>query len=310
MACAQETSALLRGLIVRSQSGFFSVQTEAGLFECHLRGKLKRGERSGDLAAIGDWVWVRPLDERRGVIEAVEPRQRKIARMAPTPRGEYEQIIIANPDQAVFVFACEQPKPRFGMLDRFLVIAEKENIPAIIVANKVDLVGIEQAHALFGHYEPIGYPVLYTSAKSGYGLAELRQCLKGKVSVLTGPSGSGKTSLLNAIQPGLGLEVREVSRATGKGTHTTVVSQMFPLQEGGYIADTPGLKSLALWDVTPDELDGYFPELRPLVSACQFSDCTHIHEPKCAVLQAVAEGKVHPARYESYVRMRLGEELA
>jgi ribosome biogenesis GTPase len=194
------------------------------------------------------------------------------------------------------------------MLDRFLVIAEKEGIAAVIVANKIDLVGLEQAQELFGHYTPIGYPVIYTSVKSGHGLEELRQCLKGKLSVFAGPSGAGKTSLLNAIQPGLGLEVRQVSRATGKGTHTTVASQMFPLQEGGYVADTPGLKSLALWDITPDELDGYFPEIRPLVAECQFSDCTHIHEPNCAVLKAVAEGRVHPARYESYIRMRLGEE--
>jgi ribosome biogenesis GTPase len=298
----------LRGQIIRRQSGFFTVQTDSGILECRLRGRLKRGEYLGDLAAIGDWVQVRPLDGQRGVIEAIEPRQRMIARMAPTPRGEYQQIIIANPDQAVFVFACEEPKPRFRMLDRFLVIAEKEGIAAVIVANKIDLVGLEQAQELFGHYTPIGYPVIYTSAKSGHGLEELRQCLKGKLSVFAGPSGAGKTSLLNAIQPGLGLEVRQVSRATGKGTHTTVASQMFPLQEGGYVADTPGLKSLALWDITPDELDGYFPEIRPLVAECQFSDCTHIHEPNCAVLKAVAEGRVHPARYESYIRMRLGEE--
>lgn len=308
MPNTQKSSTTLRGLVVRTQSGFFTVQTDMGIFECRLRGKLKRGEYLGDLAAIGDWVQVRPLDGQRGVIEAIEPRQRVIARMAPTPRGEYQQIIVANPDQAVFVFACEEPKPRFRMLDRFLVIAEKENIAALIVANKVDLVGLEQAQDLFGHYTPIGYPVIYTSARTGYGLEDLRQCLKGKLSVFAGPSGAGKTSLLNAIQPGLGLEVRQVSRATGKGTHTTVTSQMFPLQEGGYVADTPGLKSLALWDITPDELDGYFPEIGPLVAECQFSDCTHSHEPNCAVLKAVAEGRVHPARYESYLRLRLGEE--
>ncbi len=308
MRSTQNALTNLRGLVIRAQSGFFRVQTESGTLECQLRGKLKHGEIKGDIVAIGDWVTVRLVDDRRGVIEEVEPRHRLIARMAPTPRGEYQQIIIANPDQLVLVFACAEPRPRLRMLDRFLVISEKEGIPAIIVANKVDLVGLGEAQELFGHYTPIGYSVIYTSAKTGFGLDALRQCLKAKISAFTGPSGVGKTSLLNAIQPGLGLEVREVSRATGKGTHATVVSQMFPLEGGGYIADTPGLKSLALWDITPDEIDGYFPEIRSLVSKCQFSDCTHIHEPNCAVREAVANGEVHPARYESYVRLRLGED--
>jgi ribosome biogenesis GTPase len=243
------------------------------------------------------------------MIEAVEPRQHLLSRMAPTPQGEYQQIIIANPDQTVFIFACARPEPHLGMLDRLLVMAEKQGIPALVVANKVDLVDTAQAQALFSRYEHLGYPLIYTSAKSGLGIPELAAKLRGKLSVFAGPSGVGKSSLLNSIQPGLGLAIRSVSQATEKGKHTTVVRQLIPLKGGGYVADTPGLKALALWDIRPEELDGYFPELRGLVAGCQFSDCTHVHEPGCAVLAALARGEVHPERYASYVRMRLGQDV-
>lgn len=299
---------MLKGLITRSQSGFFWVQTEQGMYICRLRGRLKQGPRSGDLAAIGDHVQISLLPDGSGIIEKVEPRQRAIVRLDPRPQGLYQQVLLANPDQAVFVFACAQPDPRLRMLDRFLVIAEKQGIPAIIVANKVDLVGPERARQIFGLYPPLGYAVIYTSAKSGMGLEELRAHLHGKISALAGPSGVGKSSLLNAIQPGLGLAVREISEAMGKGRHTTVVRQMFPLEGGGYVADTPGWKSLALWDTRPEELDGYFPELAPLVAHCQFSDCTHIHEPGCAVRAALQAGKIHPQRYDSYLRLRAGQD--
>lgn len=298
----------MRGLIVRSQSGFYTVETTAGSYSCQLRGRLKRGKRLGDIVAVGDWVEFSPLHGGAGVIEAVEPRQRLLSRLAPTPQGEYQQILIANPDQAVFVFACANPEPHLGMLDRLLVVAEKQGLPALVVANKVDLVDFEQAQALFSHYEPLGYPLIYTSAKNKFGLLELAENLSGKVSVLAGPSGAGKSSLLNCIQPGLGLAVRSVSQATHKGRHTTVVRQLFPLEGGGYVADTPGLKALSLWDIQPEELDGYFPELRKFVAECQFSDCTHMHEPGCAVQAALGRGEVNPDRYASYVRMRLGQD--
>ncbi|HEY5574968.1 MAG TPA: ribosome small subunit-dependent GTPase A [Anaerolineales bacterium] len=296
------------GLITRTQSGFFTVKTEEGTLVCQLRGRLKQGAREGDIAAIGDRVQVTRTDANTGLIEEIEPRERMISRMAPTPRGEYRQIIIANPDQILYVFACADPEPRMRMLDRFLVTAEEQDVPPLIVANKVDLIGIEEARQLFNRYEKVGYPVLYTSAKSGYGINHLDEQLSDKISALAGPSGAGKSSLLNALQPGLGLEVKEVSQATGKGTHTTVVSVMFPLKGGSYVADTPGLKALALWDIEPEELDGYFPEIRRRVADCQFSDCTHVHEPGCAVKEAVKQGEIHPERYESYVRMRLEEQ--
>ncbi|MBU4224673.1 MAG: ribosome small subunit-dependent GTPase A [Chloroflexi bacterium] len=296
------------GLIIRAQSGFFSVQTAGAVLTCQLRGRLKQGPRRGDLAAVGDRVQVARLADGTGMIESVEARSQALIRLDPRPKGVYQQVILANPDQAVFVFACANPNPHMRMLDRFLVIAEKQGIPAIIVANKIDLVGLDQAEALFGYYPSLGYPVIYASVKSSEGVELLRAQLRGKVSALAGPSGVGKSSLLNAIQPGLGLAVREVSAAINKGRHTTNVRQLFPLEGGGYVADTPGMRSLALWDTEPEELDGYFPEIAPLVQQCQFNDCTHSHEPGCAVRAAVADGHVRPERYESYLRLRAGEE--
>ena len=275
-----------------------------GLILCQLRGKLKRGRAQGDIAAIGDRVQIKVLPDGSGVIEKVEARERAIVRLDPRPQGEYRQILLANPDQAIFVFACAHPNPRLKMLDRYLVIAEKQNVPAWIVANKIDLV--QDPKTIFGLYDAIGYRVLYTSTKIKVGLDELKDILTGRVSALAGPSGVGKSSLLNAIQPGLGLAVNEVSAAVNKGKHTTVTRQMFRLEGGGYVADTPGWKSLALWDTEPEELDGYLPELRDLVQHCQFSDCTHTHEPGCAVRAALKEGKIQPERYESYLRLRSG----
>ena len=273
-----------------------------------MRGRLKQGRRLGDIIAVGDRVEITTLPDEEGIIEAIEPRLRMLSRMAPTPRGEYQQIIIANPDQAVFVFACARPELRPGMLDRFLVVAEKQHIPVLIVANKVDLVGMTQAELRFSHYAALGYPLIYTSARSDQGIGELKEKLSGKLSVFAGPSGAGKSSLLNSIQPGLGLAVRSVSQVTEKGRHTTVVRQLFSLDSGGYVADTPGLKAMALWDIHPEELDGYFPEMRRLVDSCQFNDCTHTHEPGCAVLSAVERGDIHPERYASYVRMRMSQD--
>jgi ribosome biogenesis GTPase len=294
------------GLIVKAQSGFFWVNTGAGLIVCQLRGKLKQGKAKGDIAALGDKVDITILNDGSGTIDSVHERTQQIARLDPRPGGVYRQVLLANPDQAVFVFACAHPSPRLKMLDRFLVIAEKQQIPVLIAANKTDLV--EDPRSIFGMYDEIGYRVIYTSAKTGSGLEELRSRLQNKISAFAGPSGVGKSSLLNALQPGLGLAVNEVSEAVNKGRHTTVSRQLFPLDGGGYVADTPGWKSLGLWDTEPEEIDAYFPELRGLVENCQFSDCSHQHEPGCAVLAALKEGKIHQERYESFVRLRSGKD--
>ena len=308
---------LLPGLITKAQSGFFQVHTDQGDFTCHLRGKLKQQRRKTDLAAIGDRVEISLQEDGQGMIETVAPRTRVLSRQAPGGGGRggpkarglqgAEQVLVANPDQVAFVFACAQPAPHLRMLDRFLVMAEVNKLPAMICANKADLSTPEAARALFELYGGLGYPVVYTSAASGQGVEALRERLQGKITVLSGPSGVGKSSLLNALQPGLGLLARAVSGANAKGRHTTVHSELLPLDVGGYVADTPGIRSLGLWDVEPEELDGYFVEIEPYVEFCEFGDCTHLSEPGCAVRQAVVDGRIAPSRYDSYCRLRTGE---
>jgi len=265
--------------VIRSQSGFLTVETDAGEYICRLRGRLKKEDTTGDIAAVGDRVTITTSEDGTGMIDEVHERHSVFSRIRSGIKQEFRQIILANPDQLVAVFACAHPEPHLRMLDRFLVIAEKQHIDALIVANKIDLVTMKQARDIFGLYETLGYPVLYTSAHTGEGVDTLRDHLQGKISAFAGPSGVGKSSLLNAVQPDLGLHVRAVSEATSKGKHTTQVRELFPLDVGGYVADTPGIRTLALWDTEPEELDAYFVEMRDLVSECKFSDCTHTHEP-------------------------------
>lgn len=307
------------GLVIKTQSGFFTVQTDQGPVVCELRGRLKEEYRRRkaleevwtDICTIGDRVRISVGPSGAGQIHEVLPRVRALSRAAPSPQGrgynplDREQVIIANPDQAVYVFSIADPAPSLRKLDRLLVAAEAAQIPSIVIsANKLDLVDEDEAHEVFGLYEDIGYPVLYTSAVTGAGVEELRAVLTGKVSVLAGSSGVGKSSLLNAVQPGLGLAVKQVSAATTKGRHTTRHSELFALQGGGYVADTPGIRSIALWNVEPQELDGYFVEMRPYIGRCQFSDCTHFDEPGCAIVEAVEDDAITFERYESYLRLR------
>ena len=298
----------MRGLVTRLQASFYTVDVNKNIITCRLRGKHKQSRQNEDFIAVGDWVEVTPLDDGSGVIEDIYPREKAFFRLAPTARGDYKQILLANPDQVMLVFSCANPEPSMRMLDRFLVITEKQEIPVLIVANKVDLIGSQAAQELFSIYTAIGYEVLFTSAQAGLHIIELKEKLIGKISAFSGPSGVGKSSLLNQVQPDLGLRIGGLKDSSKKGKHTTVVRELFPLDEGGYVADMPGLRSLSLWDTEPEELDGYFPELRELVADCQFNDCTHIVEPGCAVKSALESGKVSPQRFESYVRLRAGDE--
>lgn len=297
-----------QGIVTRFQSGFYTIQANGRVITCVLRGKLKRRSVPGDVISIGDWVEFAELQDGSGVIEAIIPRKSELVRLDPTPKGAYRQILLSNADQIVPVFACASPAPHLRMLDRFLVIAEKQGLKAIIIANKTDLVSRREARSMFSIYPPLGYRVIYTSAVKNEGIDELREALTGRISALAGPSGVGKSSLMNRVQPGLGLNVGEISEQKDRGRHTTVVRELFPLKGGGYVADLPGLRKLSLWDTEPEELDGYFPELRELVKHCQFNDCAHYEEPGCAVIKAVEEGGVSPERYESYLRMRAGDE--
>ncbi|MGA9398302.1 MAG: ribosome small subunit-dependent GTPase A, partial [Anaerolineaceae bacterium] len=292
------------GLVLRVQSGFYRVLTGDGIITCRIRGKLKQGVQYSDLVAIGDRVQLTRLSKKEGVIELVQPRAKVFSRLDPRPQGVYEQVLLANPDQLLMVFACTQPDPHLRMLDRFLVIAEQQGIPPIIISNKCDLVGKKRAKELFGYYEPLGYRLIYTSAKTKEGIDEVREVLRGKISALTGPSGVGKSSLIACIQPGLDLRSGRISSATGKGMHTTEVRELYCLSESGYIADMPGLRALALWNIQPEELDGYFPEMRERIDACQYNDCSHRSEPGCSIRAAVTDGKIHPERYKSYLSMR------
>ncbi len=296
-------------MVVKAQSGFFTVETVDGRRTvCQIAGRLKKEKQDTDLVAAGDRVKFQINEDGSGTILEVDERERVLSRARPAPEKrniltDQEQILLANPDQIVIVFSIRRPRPSLRKLDRYLVVAEMNEIPVVICVNKVDLVEPGEAESVFQIYADIGYPLIYTSAHRGDGVVRLGEWLKDKISVLTGSSGVGKSSLLNAVQPGLGLRVRDVSQATDKGLHTTRHVELVPLSVGGYVADTPGIRALAVFDMEATELDGYFREIAPLVPYCQFSDCTHRHEPKCAVQAAVADGRVSAARYESYLRL-------
>jgi ribosome biogenesis GTPase / thiamine phosphate phosphatase len=316
-----------RGTVLGGTGGVWRVRTTTGEdVEASLRGRLKKadyGRREGGAMrrdtveaadrvlklAVGDRV-VLERDERDGAwaITEILPRTSRLARRAPGG-GHGERIVAANVDQVVVVFAAAKPEPHPRMLDRFLVIAEANDLAARIVINKVELVGEEVVRQRFAAYERAGYALHLTSAKAGIGMQLLHDTLAGRVSVLTGPSGVGKSSLVNALFPGVDLRVGEISESVNKGRHTTVGSHAHPLPDaaGGFIIDTPGLREVGMWSLPVEELGRYFPELRPFLEQCRFGDCAHDAEPDCAVRAAVAAGQVSRERYESYRKLR--EEL-
>ncbi len=300
----------LHGVIVRGHGLYYDVAidgSEGEILRCTLRGMLKRGRRRTDPAAVGDRVRATmttpetpETDPPEGVIEEIKPRVRALSRLA---RGtqDVEQVIVANPDQLIAVFAIHEPEPHPRLIDRFLLIAEARGLDSIICINKADLATDGDVEALAKPYIPAGYPIVTTSVRTGAGIDELKRMLAGKISAFAGPSGVGKSSLLNSIAPERAAErTGEVSQATGKGRHTTTWTTLFRVAPDTWVADTPGIRALRLWGVQPDELDRLYPEFRPHLGACYYADCRHMNEPDCAILAAVEAGDIHPARYESY----------
>jgi ribosome biogenesis GTPase len=257
-----------------------------------------------DPVAIGDVVEFLSAGDETGIITRVLPRRNHIARQDPGPRP-IEVVIASNLDYMVQVVAAAEPPPKWELVDRYLASAEKAEIPSLIVLTKCDLLRDASVEREAENYRKIGYPVLLTSSAAGQGIVELQAALHDKLAVFVGMSGVGKSSLLNALQPELALRVNQISLSTGKGKHTTTHLEMFDLDFGGRIVDTPGLKYLTLWDIEPDELADYMPEFRPFLGKCKFgADCSHEHEPHCAVKAAVEHGDISERRYKSYLRIK------
>jgi ribosome biogenesis GTPase / thiamine phosphate phosphatase len=289
--------------------GVYAVELGSGeVVEGRLRGRLKLEQRTGDRVVAGDEVMVVRQEDGGATIESVEPRRSELARRAPGKGSRRAKVLVANVDQVVVVVAAAEPEPRLRLIDRLLVLAESNEVPSLIIVNKVDLTTAGEVESLFAAYPIAGYPVIATSVATGAGIAELRAHLCDRNSVLTGPSGVGKSSLLNALEPGLKLRVGAISEAVRKGQHTTVSSLLIPLECGGYVADTPGLREVGLWRIEANELPRLFPEFRGLAEACRYgSNCTHVHEPRCAVKAAVERGEIDRGRYESFVAMSQDE---
>ena len=293
----------MQGRIIRVSGLQCLVEVERSHWQCEIRGRLKAGCRKTSSPVVaGDWVDVLPTAERTGVIEAVHPRSSKFSRGASGGRP-IEQILFVNMEQLVVVVAARQPRPQGGFIDRAIVMAIKGNLQPVVCVNKVDLVSEEAVGTLTAPYEALGYPIYRTSAVQGNGMDEFKEALINRSTAVVGQSGVGKSTLLNGVEPGLGLKTKEIMERHDRGRHTTTVVHLFKLQEGGYVADTPGVKELRLWGIKPAELETYYPELEPLRGQCQFGDCSHLHEPGCAVRAAVADGCIASARYEGYRRI-------
>ncbi len=289
----------LVGRVLRVHGLVSVVQTDDGRhFRCATRRLLKTlatDERG--VVVTGDRVWIRPAPGDEGFIERVEPRHGLLTRAS----RKREHVLVANVDQVVIVVALAQPDLKPHLIDRYLASAEQGGIKPIICLNKVDLVDPVEAQPLVGAYSQLGIPTLLTSAETGAGIEQLRLRLKDRQSVFSGQSGVGKSSLLNAIQPGLGLVVRAVSEVNDKGRHTTTTAELIRLETGGWVVDTPGIRQFALWNIRPEEVEGFFVEFRPFVPLCGFPDCTHTHEQRCAVKDAVERGFISDRRYFSYL---------
>ena len=282
------------------------VQLDDGRFvDCAVRRLVRTMARDARNAVVaGDRVQVRLTDGGNGFVARVDPRRASLSR----GHDGREHVIAANVDLAVIVVSTVDPPLKLGVVDRFIVSAERGGIRPVICINKIDLADPVALQPIAGVYARVGYDVVLTSAARGLGLARLRQLLRGRQTVFAGQSGVGKSSLLNALQPDLARPTGDVSGDSGKGRHTTRVAELISIGDDAWVIDTPGIRQLELWDVMPEEVEGYFREFRPFVPRCRFPDCTHTHEADCGVLRGVEEGHISRLRYDSYVRIVTGDE--
>ena len=286
----------MQGKIIKGIGGFYYVDVvESGIYECKAKGIFRKDKIK---PLVGDAVELEILDEKEkeGSITKILPRKNELRRPA-----------VSNVDQALVVFAVTEPTPHLNLLDRFLVVMDSKRIPAVLCFNKKDIAREIEIRELQEIYSSCGYPLLFTSASKQENIQRLKEFLKGKTTVIAGPSGVGKSSLINLIQESVRMETGTISRKIARGKHTTRHSELIVVEQGAYIMDTPGFTSLYMENLAEEELRQYFREFIPYEGRCRFSGCSHIHEPGCAVKEAVEKGAIHAARYQSY--MEIYEEL-
>jgi ribosome biogenesis GTPase len=315
---APSTDTSLSGRVLRVHGLISVVEAEDGRqYRCAVRRLLRTlATDERNIVTTGDRVWFRLADRARdgaeteapaadldGMIERVEPRHGLLTRAS---RGR-EHVLVANVDQVVIVVSLVEPALKPHLIDRYLASAEQGKIRPLICLNKADLVDPAPYQSIVGFYNQLGVPTHLTSAATGLGVEFLREQLRNRQTVFSGQSGVGKSSLLNAIQPELGLRVREVSDVNQKGKHTTTTAELIKLDFGGWVVDTPGVRQFELWDIIPEEVEGFFPEFRPFVHQCGFPDCTHTHEERCAIKRAVYRRQISAGRYTSYLGLFGGE---
>ena len=304
----------MEGIVIKSTGSWYQVISPEGrVVECRIKGKFRiHGIKTTNPIAVGDIVDYE-LDKEAigGMITNIKNRKNYIIRKSIN-LSKQAHIIASNLDQALLVVTLVNPRTSTGFIDRFLITAEAYQIPVVIVFNKTDTLSndqITEQKTLMDMYQNIGYPCIAVSASNGDNLSVVKELLKDKKSLVSGHSGVGKSTLVNAIEPTLDLRTAEISVAHSKGMHTTTFAEMFPLTFGGFIIDTPGIKELGLFDIKKEELSRYFPEMREIMNDCQFNNCIHLNEPKCAVKNALVNGDVFESRYDSYLSVLSSEEM-
>lgn len=305
MARQESSVTQIEGTVVSSTGSWYEVATEGGLLSCRIRGRLRlKGIRSTNPVVVGDRVVVEPDEQDSSVIVGIVPRRNYVIRRASNLSKE-SHIIAANIDRALLIVTLHSPTTPREFVDRFLVTCEAYKVPVTIVIGKADTLQDEaavEAEEFTAIYEDAGYEVLRLSSITGEGVDSVRAMLKGRTTLVAGNSGVGKSTLIGSIDPTLEIRTGEISDSHQQGKHTTTFSTMYPL-EGGYIIDTPGIKGFGLIDIDDKELCRYFPEMMRIAPQCRFYNCTHTHEPGCAVVEAVKEGEVAWSRYESYLKI-------